>query len=185
MIRGVETVLATRPGRRVADDSGASAVEFALVVPILLLFVFGIVNFAVIFTQQISLNNSVRQGARAAVVVGNTAQVTCAGVVSAVRGSAASTLLMDTSKIDVIVGTQSAAGVANATSPCGSSKNPTSNTVVCADSLKSGGSDAIVVTATYQSKYPLPWPWVPSYTGTLGTGPMLTSKAVYRCEFTS
>lgn len=184
------TVLATRPGRRVADDSGASAVEFALVVPLLLLLGFGIINFGVLFAQQISLNNAVREGARQAVVRGNLsnvtgAPVTCKGVVDAVRNAAGSTILMNTTKIDVTVGTQSASGVAYSPGPCGTAKNPTTSTVVCLNSAKSGGSDSIVVTATYQSKYPLPWPWVPSSTGVLGTGPLLTSKAVYRCEFTS
>ena len=82
------------------------------------------------------------------------------------------------------VATQNAAGTLNATSPCGNAANPTSTKIICEDSLKSGGSDSIVVTAKYQSKYPLPWPWVPSSSGVLGTGPMLSAKAVYRCEFT-
>ena len=44
------------------------AVEFALIVPVLLLIVFGIINFGVLFSQQLTLNNAVREGARKAVV---------------------------------------------------------------------------------------------------------------------
>ena len=59
------TARQSRIGR---DDAGASAVEFALVVPIVLLLVFGIINFGFVFSQQSTLNNAVREGARRAVV---------------------------------------------------------------------------------------------------------------------
>ncbi|EMI15632.1 TadE-like protein [Rhodopirellula maiorica SM1] len=51
---------------------GAAAVEFALVVPIFLLLVFGIIEFGrVVMVQQILVNAS-REGARAAAVEGAT-----------------------------------------------------------------------------------------------------------------
>jgi Flp pilus assembly protein TadG len=49
-------------------ERGASAVEFALVVIPLLLVIGGIVNFGVAFANQLSLDNAVRQAARAGVV---------------------------------------------------------------------------------------------------------------------
>ena len=49
-------------------DRGAAMVEFALVLPILLLLTLGIINFGYLFGQQLSLNQAVREGARAAVV---------------------------------------------------------------------------------------------------------------------
>lgn len=52
------------------NERGAAAVEFALVVPILLLLLIGIMNFGFVFAQQISLNNAARQAARYAVVDG-------------------------------------------------------------------------------------------------------------------
>jgi Flp pilus assembly protein TadG len=54
--------------RHARDERGASAVEFALVVIPLLMVIAGIVNFGVVFAQQLALDNSVRAGARAAVV---------------------------------------------------------------------------------------------------------------------
>jgi Flp pilus assembly protein TadG len=49
-------------------ERGASAVEFALVVIPLLMVIAGIVNFGLVFAQQLALDNSVRAGARAGVV---------------------------------------------------------------------------------------------------------------------
>ena len=50
--------------RRDARDSGAAAVEFALVLPILLLLVFGIVDFGRLYFTQITLTDAAREGAR-------------------------------------------------------------------------------------------------------------------------
>jgi Flp pilus assembly protein TadG len=53
-----------RRGRRWCDDSGAAAVEFAIVLAPLLLVVFGIVNFGLAYHQQIQLSGAAREGAR-------------------------------------------------------------------------------------------------------------------------
>jgi Flp pilus assembly protein TadG len=45
-------------------------VEFALVLPVLLLIVLGILNFGFLFGQKLALNQAVREGARMAVVPG-------------------------------------------------------------------------------------------------------------------
>lgn len=49
---------------RTRRDEGASAVEFALVVPILVLFLVGIIQFGVIFFQWIECTHAAREGAR-------------------------------------------------------------------------------------------------------------------------
>lgn len=54
--------------RRRRNDRGASAVEFALVVPILLLILGGIFNFGLAFSQKLALDNAVRETARSAAV---------------------------------------------------------------------------------------------------------------------
>ena len=72
-------------------DTGAAAVEFALVLPILLALVFGIIYFGYIFAAQISLNGSARDAARAAVVqplAGPGFGVKCSAVATAARLSA-------------------------------------------------------------------------------------------------
>ncbi len=45
-------------------DRGAAAVEFALVLPLLLLLVFGIIDFGRAYMAQISLTQAAREGAR-------------------------------------------------------------------------------------------------------------------------
>ncbi len=51
------------------NESGAEALEFAFVIPILLLLVFGIIEFGWIFHGYITLSGAAREGARAAVVM--------------------------------------------------------------------------------------------------------------------
>jgi Flp pilus assembly protein TadG len=174
---GLLAVLRRRATR--SGDAGASAVEFALVVPLLVILVLGIIDFGVIFAQQLSLNNAVRQGARSAVVSGNTVQQTCAQVVTGVRGAAGQTIAMDTTDIDVTVRTQSADGSTVRTTQCGSGANPYSSTRVCANSSRSDGTtDSILVDATYPASFIVPFP-VPGFAPTI----TLRARAVYRCEF--
>jgi|SRR6478609_1199642 len=54
-------------------DRGASAVEFAIVLPVLFLVIAGIVDFGRYFFTQIQVTNAAREGARAAVVLPNPA----------------------------------------------------------------------------------------------------------------
>jgi Flp pilus assembly protein TadG len=46
------------------SDSGAAAVEFALIVPLLLLLVFGIVEFGRAYNTQLSVSAAAREGVR-------------------------------------------------------------------------------------------------------------------------
>lgn len=57
------------------DQKGAAAVEFALIVSILFLFIFGIIEFGRIFSELEVLNSAAREGARAAAVRGTSADV--------------------------------------------------------------------------------------------------------------
>lgn len=57
---------------RFRREDGQAMVEFALILPILLLILCGIIDFGWLFYNQLSLNNACREGARYAVV--NTAE---------------------------------------------------------------------------------------------------------------
>jgi hypothetical protein len=52
--------------RRVRDDRGVSAVEAAIVVPVFLLLVVGIIEFGLAFKDQLAVTSAVRAGARIA-----------------------------------------------------------------------------------------------------------------------
>ena len=75
-----------RPGEvhRRRGEKGASAVEFALVLPVLIALLLGIIEFGFAFNNQISLNQAVREGARVdAVSPGDGADVTASSFLGA------------------------------------------------------------------------------------------------------
>jgi Flp pilus assembly protein TadG len=51
---------------RLHREDGASAVEFALLAPLLFMLLFGIINFGIAFLQVQSIRTAVREGGRAA-----------------------------------------------------------------------------------------------------------------------
>ena len=59
----------TRHRRRAAGDRGAVAVEFALILPVLLLIVVGTIEFGRVYSQVQVYNGSAREGARCAAVM--------------------------------------------------------------------------------------------------------------------
>ncbi len=65
----MKKVLSLKKNRR---EDGQAMVEFALILPIFLLILCGIIDFGWLFYNQLSLNNACREGARYAVV--NTAE---------------------------------------------------------------------------------------------------------------
>lgn len=49
-------------------EKGTSAVEFAIILPILVMLVFGIIQFGLVFNNYIALTHAAREGARLAAV---------------------------------------------------------------------------------------------------------------------
>ena len=62
--------------RRKTDERGASAVEFALVLPLFCMFVFGIVQYGLFFWSAQSAANAARDGARRGAVGQTCAELT-------------------------------------------------------------------------------------------------------------
>ena len=62
---------AQRPSR-VTRRSGAAAVEFALIAPLLIVLVFGMIEFGRMFMAEQVLTNAAREGARKAILPGAT-----------------------------------------------------------------------------------------------------------------
>jgi len=54
------------------NDSGAELVEFALVLPMLLVIVFAIAEFGILFQRNLVITNAAREGARMAILPGFT-----------------------------------------------------------------------------------------------------------------
>ncbi len=54
--------------KKVRREDGQAMVEFALILPVFLLILCGIIDFGWLFYNQLSLNNACREGARYAVV---------------------------------------------------------------------------------------------------------------------
>ena len=79
-------------------EDGASAVEFALVVPLLLMLFFGIISFGIILAQNMALNNGAREGARYGVVDGKT----CAQITATAK-NASSSISMSPADVTVTI----------------------------------------------------------------------------------
>lgn len=95
--------------RRLRGDHGAQAVEFAILVPILLLILGGIVGFGFVFNAQITLTQAAREGARLAAICGQDAG--CLGGVDTKVQENAGGLTLSAGQISV---TSCPAGVADA-----------------------------------------------------------------------
>jgi Flp pilus assembly pilin Flp len=147
------------------EERGANAVEFALLVPILILLLFGIISFGWLFSQQLALNNAVREGARFAVTVGNPTAQQCNQLQPTVRNALAGSTIGNTDDVTV-------------TARIAGSSDCTGTTILCQDSFDpvSGDIASIEVDAVYPANLLLP---VPSVSPTL----TLSARAVYRCEF--
>src|SRR3954451_1185452 len=77
-------------------DGGAAAVEFALIVPLLLLLVFGIIDYGLWFSDSLSTRQGVREAARQGVVA-NFGETSSCGLIGA-TGDANSLKLMCTAQ---------------------------------------------------------------------------------------
>lgn len=141
-------------------EQGASAVEFALVMPILFLLLFGIIAFGFLFAQNLALSNSARQAARFGVVNNRT----CADLVAEAQNSSAPLVTLPASGVVVRRGATSAA----ATSVCG-----VSTTKPC---VGSAATDNVYVTLTFTANVMAPVPF-------LGSTRSLKGEGVFRCEF--
>ena len=73
------------------SDRGAAAVEFALVFPILILVLIGIIEYGSVFNTQLMLTSAAREGARTMAVTGDAAQARTAVINAAVGLSPALT----------------------------------------------------------------------------------------------
>jgi Flp pilus assembly protein TadG len=165
--------------RRRHSQQGAVAVEFALVLPVLLLVVFGIINFGIIFSQQLTLNNALREGARKAVVNEVGDNRTCQGIITSTRNELVG-LALQPGDVEFKI-TTSGFTSSEPCSPSDFSKTTTTAAnVPCKGSFvttsTSGTAGSLVVEGRYQTDALVGFlPFSSNFT--------VSGKAVYRCEF--
>ncbi len=139
---------------------GAAAVEFALVVPLLIMMMFGIIGFGILLAQTLALGNAAREAARYGVVDGRT----CAQVIAAAK-SASNSISMRGANVTVTVRRGQTAPGSNV---CASSTNKP-----CTGSV---AGDSVYVQVAYTSKLIIPLALVDDSVDIKGSG-------VFRCEF--
>jgi Flp pilus assembly protein TadG len=133
-------------GRRPNRKRGQALVEFALVIPIFMLLLSGIMDFGVMLFQRMTIINSAREGARAAVMV--QLPVAPGYIVQTAQGAAVSAagqagVTISNSDVNVVC--------------VQTSVSPTSTTLVpggC-NSAVTGDSVKVTVSYSYRTFFPL------------------------------
>jgi Flp pilus assembly protein TadG len=157
-------------------DAGAAAVEFALVLPVLLALVFGVITWGLIFAAQISLNSSARDAARAGVVQplpGMGTTLTCTGIANNARAGAL-TVGLNTNITITVTGP-----AGTCTSPIGGGvTGSAANSTMCTQPSAPPNPPVVQlnVVLTYTAKSPVPF--------ALPSSIDLSANGVFQCEYT-
>jgi Flp pilus assembly protein TadG len=85
--------------RRIQDERGQTMVEFALVIPVLFMVLFGIIQFGILYNDYVTVTDAARVGARKGAVSRTTANP--AGLAEAAARNAASGL--NQAALDVLI----------------------------------------------------------------------------------
>ena len=164
--------MAVRDRRRNGHpEQGASAVEFALVMPVLVLIVSGIIGFGIVFAQQMALGNAARQVARSAVVnntycgTGGGAGTAGTMLIGEAKGNA-TTISVNTNNVLVDVKRDTSTPTGWTTGLCSGD-----TTKACAASTP---GDNVYVRLRYTSSLALPF-FQPTFN--------LSAIGAFRCEF--
>ncbi|MGN6575622.1 MAG: TadE/TadG family type IV pilus assembly protein [Nocardioides sp.] len=166
----------TKLRTRRCPERGAVAVEFALVLPILVMLLFGIIEFGFVLAQKAALSSAVREGARYGSVnifAENAGDPRDCGDVLTKSLENVSTL--DMGKSDVTVEVKMGTSAAAASLVCASDGGGTSTDLPCQDAT---GEDNLYVIASYPATLNIPL--TPIHTGIT-----LQSTGAYRCEYSS
>lgn len=133
-------------------EKGASSVEFALLLPMLLLVLFAIIEFSLLLYDKAVITNASREGARAGIVMG-TPRISTAEIITTVNNYCATNLISFGS-------TPAAPGTTVSNAPC------------------TGPGQFITVSV----QYPYSFLVLPNFLSSLTGGINLTGVTVMRCE---
>lgn len=150
-----------RPRAR-RDADGAAAVEFALVAPIFIILVFGVISFGIVFAQNLALGNAAREAARSGVVEGRTC-----GQIRSTAVDAANTIAMQGADVTVSIRRGQTAATASNACTGGDAATPCTG---------SATGDSIYVRLDFTSELIVPLVLVKDSFPLSGDG-------VFRCEF--
>ena len=175
--RDTSRVTAQRDSRRRrTSDRGATLVEFALVLPVLTLFLFGIVQFGIAYDKQQSINAAAREGARIASLSTTSLDELSGRAVAAADMSA----MGNDPKIVVsvtggaVAGVRCPGGTFSATDDCGSAVTIDEADPALMPCGTSPGAD--YVTVQVSTPYELPFPFFDF--GSVS----IEAEAQFRCE---
>ncbi|WP_392544904.1 TadE/TadG family type IV pilus assembly protein [Oryzobacter telluris] len=173
-------VRSPRRAQRTRSERGASAVEFAILLPVLITIIGAIIDFGFIFSQQITMNNSARDAARAGVVTtlsGST--MSCSQIAAQARDAMTSGAvgISNANKIRVgVVVTGQAGSCTLAANSASVSSNGTITPCTGSSGAAVGTLKNLQVTVSYSSTPPFPVPF-------MGT-PVLSARGDFQCEYT-
>jgi hypothetical protein len=150
--------------RRNRREGGASLVEFALILPLLTLFLFGIVQFGLAYDRKQSINSAAREGARMAAIPDDT--VNYASIENRVNASFDSLVSGTVDSVTI--------GIFNATDPPEALPVETFGVGNTESPCKDHPGKTVRVTAVKKHKITIP------FFGEIE--PDLTGKGEFRCE---
>lgn len=166
------------------DDRGVAAVEFAILLPVLMMVLFGIMGFGFTMAQSASLASGAREGARLGAVGGvvpTSGQHDCGDVVALARLQSQS-IGIQPSDIEVKVylvteGTRVEPAICEALS---GAANPTSAIAPCTNAEATAATQATVqvTTKVVGREFVIPVPG-----GSIVTPDVIEKTAEYRCEY--
>jgi Flp pilus assembly protein TadG len=89
-------------------EKGVAAIEFAIVLPVLILLVFGIIEFSILFYDKAMITNASREGARAGIVYNFPDRLSAGEIETIARNYCADHLISfgssDNVNVDVVTG---------------------------------------------------------------------------------
>jgi Flp pilus assembly protein TadG len=128
-----------RRGRRSDRKRGQAMVEFALVIPIFMLVLSGILDFGFALYSRMTVINAAREGARAAIMVPDNTTITSVAQAAAVSSAAGAGLTVSSPTVTCIQ----------------TSVSPSSTTTIGCNTAVTGDSVSVRVNFTYHSFFPL------------------------------
>jgi Flp pilus assembly protein TadG len=137
-------------------EKGASAVEFAIVLPVLIVILFGIIEFGLILYDKAVITNASREGARRGIVYHEPGTITSSGVAADI----VNTVNIYTANYLISFGSVPAVPL----------------TTVSGDCFSPGTALSVTVT------YPYTFLVLPDFVSTLGGGITLNASTVMNCE---